>query len=213
MDDIINKTLEYVYDYFSNDYSGHDFYHTLRVYNLAKAISEKEGGDIEIISLASLLHDVDDRKLVKKGQEPFYNTKLFLESCSYPKEKIDTICHIISQVSFKGRDTERPNSIEGMIVQDADRLDALGAISVARTFAYAGNHDMPIHIPEAKLKMDMSSEEYYNNENTAINHFYEKILKLKDLMNTNTAKELAIHRHKYVEEFLEEFFLEWDGIK
>lgn len=213
MEDIINKTLDYVYDYFSNDYSGHDFYHTLRVYNLAKKIAIDEGGNIEIISLASLLHDVDDRKLVGKGQESFYNTKSFLNSCSYPKEKIDIICHIISQVSFKGKDTETPDSIEGMIVQDADRLDALGAISIARTFAYAGNHDMPIHIPESKPKMDMSSEEYYNNENTAINHFYEKILKLKDLMNTNTAKKLAIHRHKYVEEFLKEFYLEWDGIK
>ena len=100
-----------------------------------------------------------------------------------------------------------------MIVQDADRLDAIGAIGIGRTFAYHGNHKMPMHIPEIKYKENMTENEYYNNVGTTINHFYEKLLKLKDLMNTETAKQMACHRHKFMEEFLKEFYLEWDGKK
>lgn len=204
---IIEETLKYVKEFFESDFSGHDFYHTLRVYNLAKTINEKEGGNKEIIELAALLHDVDDYKLVGEQQEEFYNAKTFLRKYNYPEEKIKEICHIISQVSFKGKNTITPDSLEGKIVQDADRLDAIGAIGIARTFTFSGNHNLPMHIPDSIPQVD------YGIAKTTINHFYEKLLKLKKLMNTNTAKEIAEHRHQYMEKYLEEFYLEWDGTR
>ena len=212
MNDIIDKTLIYVKDFFANEFSGHDFYHTLRVYNLAKYISDKERCDKELVCLAALLHDVDDYKIVGKEAEPFYNAKKFLRSENYSENNIDKICRIISQVSFKGKDTVTPDTIEGKIVQDADRLDAIGAIGIARAFTYGGNHNKPMHIPDLDYKENMSEEEYYNNVGTTINHFYEKLLKLKDLMNTETAKSLANHRHDYMEAFLKDFYDEWEGI-
>ena len=187
------------------------FYHTLRVYNLAKYITKFEECDIELVYLGALLHDVDDYKLVGKEKEPFYNAKTFLKSLGYSNKKIEQICHIISQVSFKGKDTVVPDTIEGKIVQDADRLDAIGAIGIGRTFAYGGSHKIPMHIPNMEYKENMSAEEYYENVGTTINHFYEKLLKLKDLMNTETAKNMAKHRHEYMQEFLKEFYDEWEG--
>lgn len=211
MENIIDKTIEYVKDFFEKDFSGHDFYHTLRVYNLAKYITKFEECDIELVYLGALLHDVDDYKLVGKEKEPFSNAKTFLKSLGYSNKKIEQICHIISQVSFKGKDTVVPDTIEGKIVQDADRLDAIGAIGIGRTFAYGGSHKIPMHIPNMEYKENMSAEEYYENVGTTINHFYEKLLKLKDLMNTETAKNMAKHRHEYMQEFLKEFYDEWEG--
>ena len=143
---------------------------------------------------------------------PFYNAKTFLKNLEFSDEKIESICHIISQVSFKGTDSVVPDTIEGKIVQDADRLDAIGAIGIGRTFAYGGSHKTPMHIPNMEIKENMSAEEYYKNVGTTINHFYEKLLKLKDLMNTETAKKMAHHRHEYMQEFLKEFYDEWEGI-
>ena len=210
--EIIDKTIEYVKEFFKNDFSGHDFYHTLRVYNLAKYISKTEKCDVELVCLGALLHDVDDYKLVGHGKVPFYNAKTFLKNLEFSDEKIESICHIISQVSFKGTDSVVPDTIEGKIVQDADRLDAIGAIGIGRTFAYGGSHKTPMHIPNMEIKENMSAEEYYKNVGTTINHFYEKLLKLKDLMNTETAKKMAHHRHEYMQEFLKEFYDEWEGI-
>ena len=207
----IEKTIEYVKKFFENDFSGHDFYHTLRVYNLARYITNFEKCDIELVCLGALLHDVDDYKLVGEENEPFNNAKTFLKSLGLSIKKIEQICHIISQVSFKGNETVIPDTIEGKIVQDADRLDAIGAIGIGRTFAYGGSHKIPMHIPNMECKEDMSAKEYYENAGTTINHFYEKLLKLKDLMNTETAKNMAKHRHEYMQEFLKEFYDEWEG--
>lgn len=212
MEMIVDNAISYVKKYFKEEFSGHDYYHTLRVYNLAQYIAKAEKCDKELVCLSALLHDVDDYKLVGKEAEPFYNAKKFLRSQNYPEDKIEKICHIISQISFKGKDTVTPDTIEGKIVQDADRLDAIGAIGVARTFAYGGNHKIPMHVPNMEYKEDMTAEEYYNNVGTTINHFYEKLLKLKDLMNTETAKNMAKHRHEFMETFLKEFYDEWDGI-
>lgn len=153
-----------------------------------------------------MLHDVDDYKLVGKGQDPFHNAKTFLEKHNFPYPRTEQICHIISQVSFSSNGSTIPDTIEGKIVQDADRLDGMGAIAIARTFAYGGAHGRHIHIPDLKPNMSTNTE-------TSINHFYKKLLKLKDLMNTETAKKIAKHRHQYMEDFLKEFYDEWDGRK
>ncbi len=208
---IIDEAISYVKKFFENEFSGHDFYHTLRVYNLAKYIADIEECDKELVCLGALLHDVDDYKLVGEQAEPFVNAKSFLRDENYPEDRAEKICHIISQVSFKGKDTVTPDTIEGKIVQDADRLDAIGAIGIGRTFAYGGNHNTPMHDPNIEYKEDMSADEYYKNAGTTINHFYEKLLKLKDLMNTETAKNMAKHRHEYMEAFLKEFYDEWEG--
>ena len=157
METIVDETISYVKEFFEQEFSGHDFYHTLRVYNLAQYIANIEKCDRELVCLSALLHDVDDYKLVGKEAEPFYNAKKFLRSKNYPDNKIEKICHIISQVSFKGKDTVTPDTIEGKIVQDADRLDAIGAIGIARTFAYGGNHKTPMHIPYMQHKEEMTA--------------------------------------------------------
>lgn len=210
MENIIEKTIEYIKDFFKADFSGHDFYHTLRVYKLAKCIAKSEECDIELVCLSALLHDVDDYKLVGKEKEGFSNLKSFLKSQNYSNEKIEQICNIVSQVSFKGKSII-PDTIEGKIVQDADRLDAIGAIGIGRAFAYGGSRNRPMHNPDMRPRENMSSKEYYESVGTTINHFYEKLLQLKDLMNTETAKNIANHRHKYMEEFLKEFYDEWEG--
>ena len=211
MNDIINKTIEYVKEFFKDEYSGHDFYHTLRVYNNAMLIAKGEECDLEIVSLAALLHDVDDYKIVGEQEDLLHNAKTYLKSIDYSAERIEKICNIISQISFKVSETQIPDTIEGKIVQDADRLDAIGAIGIARAFAFGGNHNTPIHDPEIKARENMSVEEYKKKDGTTINHFYEKLLLIKDLMNTETGKKIAEHRHNYMKSFLEEFYSEWDG--
>lgn len=208
MKNLIEKTIEYVKVFFENDFSGHDFYHTLRVYNLAKFIANNEECDVELVCLSALLHDVDDYKLV--GKERFSNLNTFLKDQKYSNERIEQIWNIVAQVSFRGKNTI-PDTIEGKIVQDADRLDAIGAIGIGRAFAYGGSHKRLMHNPNVKPKEIVSSKEYYENVGTTINHFYEKLLNLKDFMNTETAKNIANHRHKYMEEFLKEFYDEWEG--
>lgn len=215
MELLIENTLAYVKGFFKNDYSGHDYYHTLRVYQMAKRIGEIEKADMKIVLLAALLHDVDDYKLVVNPIEPFHNAITFLKSQSIIEEDISKICHVISQVSFKGTDSVTPDTLEGQIVQDADRLDALGAIAVARTFAYGGAHNRPIYLPDLNRNTSISKEEYLDTsrQTSSIHHFYEKVLTLKDRMNTKTAREIAIQRHAYVENFLDEFLDEWNGLR
>lgn len=209
--DIIEKAKTYAKDIFINDYSGHDFDHTIRVYNLAVKIAEKENADIETVSLAALLHDVDDIKLSPETHKNKDKAVKFLNDNSVSEEKIKTIVDIISQVSFEGKDSVKPSSLEGMCVQDADRLDAIGAIGVARTFAYGGSHKRKMYDHDEKPSLNMSSEEYHNHVSTTLNHFYEKLFLLKDMLNTETAKKIADKRDKYMHEFVEEFILEWNG--
>lgn len=211
--DLLEKTLLYIKEKFENDYSGHDYYHSVRVYKLAYSICKKENADLEIVQLAALLHDVDDYKLFDGKAGACTNAEAFLKENKVSGAKINTICSIISSISFKGTDTKIPESIEGKIVQDADRLDAIGAIGIARTFAYGGSRNRSMHIPDEKPRDNMNFQEYSTSNGTSINHFYEKLLKLKDLMNTETAKKIAESRHKYMEDFLSEFYGEWNGVK
>ncbi len=210
-EELIKKTKKYVEEFFKDDCGGHDYYHMLRVYNLAKIISEKEGGNQEIIALAALLHDVDDYKLVKRNKDPFCNAKKFLKENNVEEDKIEEICKVISTISYKGIDTVAPKSIEGKIVQDADRLDSIGAIGIGRVFAYGGKIGRPIYNPKIAYKENMTCEQYYRHVGTTINLFYERLLKMKELMNTKTAKEIAESRHNYMKGFLQEFYGEWNG--
>lgn len=207
---LLKNTLEYVEERFKGDFSGHDYYHTLRVYKLATTICNQERANLEIVQLAALLHDVDDYKLFDKNNDSTTNAELFLRKNNVSEENIKLICDIIATISFKGKDTKVPETIEGKIVQDADRIDAIGAIGIARAFAYGGSRNRSMYDPSEKPRDDMSFEEYSKNTGTTINHFYEKLLKLKDMMNTECGKKVAEERHKYMEDFLRQFYSEWE---
>lgn len=210
---IIGDAVEFVKKTFSDDYSGHDFFHTLRVYKTAARIAELENADLLIVQLAALLHDVDDIKL---SPDTYLNKDKavgFLQKHGVSETTIKTIVTIIDEVSFKGTDSVTPETIEGKCVQDADRLDAMGAIGIARAFAYGGNHNRIIYDPEIKPTMNMNADKYQNHISTTINHFYEKLFLLKDLMNTDTAKEIAEQRESYMRAYISEFLDEWDGFR
>ena len=211
--ELIENALEFVKDIFENDFSGHDYFHTLRVYKMAINIAMKENANLEIVQLSALLHDVDDIKLSPQTYKNKENAVRFLKSNNVSEEEINIICEIIDEVSFAGGNLAVPKTIEGKCVQDADRLDAIGAIGIARAFAYGGHHNRELHNPEIKPKMNMSRDEYYNHKSTTINHFYEKLFLLKDLMNTQTARQIAEKRQAYMKEYIEEFMAEWDGKK
>lgn len=208
---MIEKTKEYVKNKLYGEGSGHDWYHIERVYNLAKYIAEKENADSFIVEMTSLLHDIDDWKFSKSNDSNTTVTEKFLKSIEVDDESFKTIIKIIKTMSYKGGVVDSTqHTIEGKIVQDADRLDAIGAIGIARTFAYGGHKNRPIYDPSIKPMDFKSLDEVKNAENHTINHFYEKLLKLKDLMNTDTAKEIAEKRHKFMEDFLQEFYSEWN---
>ena len=211
--EIINQALEYVKEIFENDYSGHDYFHTLRVFKMATRIAEKENADVETVQLAALLHDVDDFKLSPETYEEKINARNFLNDKHVPEETIEKICKIIGEISFVGTDSVVPQTLEGKCAQDADRLDAIGAIGIARAFAYGGNHNRTMHDPNIPPKLNMNAEEYHNHISTTVNHFYEKLFSLKDMMNTDSAKEIAWDRERYMREYIDEFMDEWDGIR
>lgn len=213
MEKTIQKCIDFVKDYFKNDFSGHDYFHTLRVYNIAKQLAIKEKADLNIVSLASLLHDVDDIKLSFDTHKNKDNARRFMLENNLSIEVIEKVIEIINEISYKGNESTFPKTIEGKCVQDADRLDAIGAIGIARAFAYGGNHNRVMHDPSELPKLEMTEEEYRSHVSTTINHFYEKLFNLKDLMNTKTAKEIADSREVYMKEFVTRFLNEWDGLK
>ena len=213
MEQIIEKTLCYVKEYFENESSGHDYFHTLRVYKMTKNIAEEEKANMNVVLLAALLHDVDDFKLSPTTSKNKDNARNFLKNNGVLDCDIELICKIIDEVSFKGTASKIPDTLEGKIVQDADRLDAIGAIGIARAFAYGGNHNRVMHDPDIKPSLNMNEVEYRSHISTTINHFYEKLFTLKDLMNTKTAIKLAESREQYMKEYIQEFLDEWDGIK
>lgn len=195
---MIGKATEFAKRIFDGDGSGHDFDHTLRVYRMAARIGQEEGADPEIVALAALLHDVDDRKLSPETWANKDRALRFLRDNGVEEEKIRQILQVISEISFS-EGNGRPSTLEGMCVQDADRLDAIGAIGIARTFAFGGSRGRRIHDPEG---FDQTS---------SIWHFYDKLLLLKDRMNTQTGKLLAQQRDAFLRTYLDEFYAEWDG--
>ena len=199
---------------FSGDSSDHDYYHTIRVYKLATKIAKQENADVKIVQLVALLHDFDDIKLSPDTYVTKKNAVDFMTINKIDGKRIEAVCKIIDEVSFAGTDSVVPDTIEGKCVQDADRLDAIGAIGIARTFAYGGSKGRRIHDPDIKPMTNMNKADYNQNHNsTSINHFYEKLLLLKDMMNTESAKKMAMHRQAVMEDFLEEFMAEWEGEK
>ncbi|MCQ2554915.1 MAG: HD domain-containing protein [Clostridia bacterium] len=211
MEKTVEKAKEYVKELFRNEFSGHDYFHTLRVYNTAVALSEKENADLFIVSLAALLHDADDVKLSPETAEKKDNAVNFMKSQGVDEDIISRVVKAIDEISFSGTGTVVPSTIEGKCVQDADRLDAIGAIGIARAFSYGGNHNREMHNPDIPPNLNMTKEEYRKSNSTSVNHFYEKLLKLKDLMNTDEGKRIAEKRDRYMREFLDEFLSEWEG--
>lgn len=206
---MIEETIAYVKDIFKNDYSGHDFSHTMRVYKMAVKLASLEGTNERIVALAALLHDVDDYKLSPST----YNTKekadQFLRLHHVSDEDRNHILSILHQVSFEGDDSVIPDTLEGKCVQDADRLDALGAIGIARAFAYGGAHHRVMYDPDEKPLLHMDKDTYHNHISTTINHFYEKLFLLKDMMTTESGKKIAIERDQYMHDYIDHFLSEW----
>lgn len=212
--EIINKTVEFVKNKLEGDSSGHDWWHIYRVWNMSKKLHEKEGGDLFIIELAALLHDVADWKFYKNESEGLKVISDWLIQLKLSNDITDKIIHVIKNVSFKGAGVkDKMDTIEGKIVQDADRLDAIGAIGIARTFAFGGKFGNEMHNPEKNAELHNSFEEYKNSNGTTINHFYEKLLLLKSRMNTKIAKDIAQDRHHFMEVFLKQFYDEWENLK
>lgn len=209
---IIEQTEVYVQKELGQDATGHDWFHVDRVRGNALTIYKQENqGDAFVIEMAALLHDIADEKLndsVEKGEAKL---EAFLNSILLEKETKDHIKQIIETISYKGGRKTELATIEAKIVQDADRLDAIGAIGIARAFAYGGKKGQPIYDPNIQVREEMTLEEYRKGKSTSIHHFYEKLLKLKDLLNTKTAKDMAEKRQKMMELFLEQFFQEWNG--
>jgi uncharacterized protein len=212
---LIDKTILFVKTTLAQAEGGHDWFHIERVYKNALLIAESEKCYVEIVQLGALLHDIADSKF-HNGDESIgpKTARAFLESEKVEPTIIDHVIAIIENISFKGGKVERQfSSIELDIVQDADRLDAIGAIGIARTFNYGGFKNRALYNPEIAPNLTMTKEEYKNNEAPTINHFYEKLLLLKDKMNTQTGKQIAQDRHRYMEDFLEQFYDEWEGKK
>ena len=210
---IVEEAVAYVKNIFREDHSGHDAFHTLRVYKMATRIARQEDADLTVVQLAALLHDVDDIKLSPETAANKDRAVAFLREHGVSEDKIKTICGIIDDVSFRGTDSVTPATVEGQCVQDADRLDAIGAIGIARAFAYGGSHHRIMHDPDVEPKLHMTEEEYRRHEATTVNHFYEKLFLLRDMMNTATAKEIARQREDYMRAYISEFLDEWDGVR
>ena len=210
---IINKTCQFVEGKLAGDGSGHDWWHIYRVWNLAKNIADQEKANLRIVELSALLHDIADWKFHdgddSKGPQM---AEQFLTENQVEREIIDPVVDIVATISYKGAGVATPmKTLEGKVVQDADRLDAIGAMGIARTFAYGGNKNRLMYHPDEKPVMHQSFDDYKKNTGHTINHFYEKLLLLKDRMNTASARKMAEGRHQFMQTYLDQFYEEWDG--
>lgn len=212
MKNLIQNTVEFVKEKLEGAEAGHDWFHIERVWKLSKKIAETESCNQEVVELSALLHDIADPKF-HNGDETLALkvSREFLESQNAEEELIEQVLFIIKNISFKNRGEVPQNlPVELKIVQDADRIDAIGAIGIGRTFNFGGFKNNPMYDPNVEPKLNMSKEEYKKSNGTTINHFYEKLLLLKDLMNTEKGKEIAGERHDFMLKFLDQFYKEWN---
>lgn len=208
---LIQKTVDFVQSTLADAEAGHDWWHTYRVWQNAQQIAQSEAADLLVVELGALLHDIADAKF-HEGDEAIgpRTAQQFLEKQRANAITIEHVVNIVRHISFKGGNFQQAfRSPELAVVQDADRLDALGAIGIARTFHYGGFRNRPLYDPEVPPNLNMSKEEYKHSQAPTINHFYEKLLLLKDRMNTETGKQLAEERHRFMEQFLSQFYREW----
>lgn len=212
-EEVILKTAEYIRNRLEGEGSGHDWWHVYRVWQNSIRIAKQEKSDLFTVELASLLHDIADWKF-HNGDESV-GPKMaaeWLKGLEVDEVTINQVADIIRKLSFKGAGVKSEiDTIEGMIVQDADRLDAIGAVGIGRAFAYGGSKNREMYNPDEKPTLHETFEQYKNSRGTTINHFYEKLLLLKNLMNTETARNMANERHAFMEKFLEQFYSEWDA--
>jgi uncharacterized protein len=212
--EVIDKTIEFVKKSFEGAEGGHDWWHIYRVWKLSQRISENEDVDSFVVELGALLHDIADFKF-HDGDEEIGPRKAreFLESLDIDDEVVNHVVKIVEHISFKGRNhIQEFRSPELNVVQDADRLDAIGAIGIARTFNFGGHRNRALYDPNIKPDPDMPKEEYKKGLHPTINHFYEKLLLLKDRMNTDTGRKMAEDRHVFMEQYLNQFYKEWEGV-
>lgn len=210
---LITQTEQFVRKELENAEGGHDWWHIYRVWKLARTIAAGENVNMLVVELSALLHDIADSKF-HGGDENVgpEKARAFLDNAGAPKDVIQHVVDIINNISFKGgHNTGAFYSPELAVVQDADRLDAIGAIGIARTFNYGGFKNRAIYDPAIPPDLNMTKEQYKNSTAPTINHFYEKLLLLKDMMNTATGRRMAIERHAFMEAFLEKFYQEWEG--
>ncbi|WP_417358480.1 HD domain-containing protein [Flavobacterium sp.] len=215
MSNLIEKTKAFVKQQLQGAEGGHDWFHIERVYNNALLIAKGEECNLTVVQLGALLHDIADSKF-HDGDETVgpETARRFLQQENISETIIDQVVEIIENISFKGGNFDKKfSAVELDIVQDADRLDALGAIGIARTFNYGGFKNRALYDPEIQPNLNMTKEEYKASTAPTVNHFYEKLLLLKDRMNTPTGKQLAEERHSYMEDFLSQFYAEWNGEK
>lgn len=212
MSEIIENTIAFVKNELKNSEGGHDWWHCYRVWKMAKKLAEGEDVEMEVVELAALLHDIADSKFYDGDEEIGPKKALAFMMNQGISIKIQAkVIDIIRQISFKNKNNLPNKSMELKIVQDADRLDAIGAIGIARTFNYGGYKNRSIYNPEIKPVLTMTKDEYKRSEAPTLNHFYEKLLLLKDLMNTERAKRIAVERHEFMESFLKQFYKEWEA--
>lgn len=212
---VLDQVRNHVKQKLAGDGSGHDWWHIVRVVNLAKTIAAAEGGNLFVVELGALLHDIADWKFNNGDTTvgPKITRQLLVDQ-QVEQDTIEKVVEIVEFISFKGgTNTHELSTLEGKIVQDADRLDAIGAIGIARTFAFGGSAGRQMYDPAISPKEYANFHEFHAalKTNTTVNHFYEKLLLLKDRMNTPTARQMAVMRHTYMEQFLDEFYAEWEG--
>lgn len=213
MEPIIANTIAYVKTELAHAEGGHDWFHIERVWKTAKTIAASEPVDLQVVELGALLHDIADSKFNNGDEEVGpAKTRTFLSSLTVDDDTIEHVVQIVKNISFKGGNHAQAfHSAELAVVQDADRLDAIGAIGIARTFNYGGHKGFALYDPSIPPNLNMSKEEYKTSTAPTINHFYEKLLLLKDRMNTQTGKKMAEERHRFMEIYLEQFYKEWEG--